>query len=110
MAKTIVTAAMTVVKIASCSSSDIISKQAKMTSRMPPMKVTQPLTPIRVEMPGSMPSKDTWKLAMPRLPVTWTHDPTDPYIRAIPQTRRRKTPRLNVRPVVVGLGHAPSAT
>ena len=89
---------MITVKIASCSSSYIISKQAKTTSTTPPMKVTQPLTPMRLEMPGSMPSKDTWKFTMPKLPVTWIHDPTDPYISAIPQTRSRKTPRLNVRP------------
>ena len=35
-----------------------------------------------------------------------THSPTDPYITAIPQTRSKKTPRLNVKPVAVDLGAA----
>ena len=33
------------------------------------MNVTQPLTLIRVEMPGSMPLRETWKSAMPTLPL-----------------------------------------
>ena len=75
MANTAVTAAMIAVKIAICSSSDVMAKQAKMTSRTPPMKVTQPSTPIRVEIPGSMPLMDAWKLATPKLPLTCTHEP-----------------------------------
>ncbi len=46
-----VAAAMSVVRTASWISSDVISKQAKMTRRTPPMKVTQPLTVIDVRDP-----------------------------------------------------------
>src|ERR1700723_3689012 len=45
---------------------------------------------------------------MPRLPLMCTHSPTDPYITAIPQTRSKKTPRLKVNPVAVGLGAKPT--
>ena len=86
-------------KTESVSSSDVISKQAKMISRMPPMKVTHPLTLMRVEMAGSMPLMDRWKLAIPTVPATWTHSPTDPYIKAIPQIQSSSTPRLNEKPV-----------
>ena len=65
MAKIVTTAAMNVVRIASWISSEVISKQAKTTMRMPPMNVTQPLTVISVEMPGSMPLNETWKFATP---------------------------------------------
>ena len=57
------------------------------------MNVTQPLTPIRVEMPGSVPLMDRWKSPTPTLPATCTQEPTDPYISAIPHTTEQQHAR-----------------
>ena len=42
-----------------------------------------------------MPLMETWKSAMPDRSGDVTHEPTDPNIRAIPQTMRAGRPRFN---------------
>ena len=90
MAKTAVAAA-TSRQDRECISSDVMRSTRRSASTMPPMNVTQPLTPIRVETPGSMPLTEAWKSAAPTLAAHVHPRPTDPYMSAIPLARRNRT-------------------
>ena len=88
-------------------SSFVMASPANTNSTMPPMNVMYPLTPMRVEMPGSMPLMEAWKKAAPPTePVTFTHDPTDPYMSAMPLTMRSRMPRLTVAGADLGFVNA----
>ena len=86
MANTMVTADTMAVRIARTSSSDVMPSPPSTSSTMPPMKVTYPLTPMRVEIPGiDAVDRHVERRDTVDGPVTCTQEPTDPNMSAIPQ-------------------------
>ena len=70
---------------------------------MPPMKVTYPLTLIRLEIPGSRPLTERWNPRIPTEPVMRTHDPTEPNSSVMADAMSSSSPRFTVAGPVFAL-------